>query len=220
MVGVLTREITGTVSYNGSKSITVIDVDNFYFTATWVATETGWWSIVTEGRYDTAVGYQAGYLLTTGSNGIFVGANAGYRQTTLDNLFIVDSVATARASAAVEITNSIIYGVMAATPAAQTLALNAVVKTGGRKRAVNIQTTTYTATVADEVIVCNSTTAFTVTLPVATGSGQTYAIKNINTGAVTVSKAGDTIDGETTQTLGQWDAIQLVDVAANVWIII
>jgi hypothetical protein len=127
MVGVLTREITGTVSYNGSKTITVIDVDNFYFTATWVSTQTGWWSIVTEGRYNTGAGYQAGYLLSTGSNGIFIGSNAGYRQTTLDNLFIVDSVVTPRASAAVEITNSIIYGVMAATPAAQTLALNAVV---------------------------------------------------------------------------------------------
>jgi hypothetical protein len=96
-----------------------------------------------------------------------------------------------------------------------------VIKSAGRQRAVTTKTTTYTITKADEVIVCNSTTPFTVTLPVATGSGQTYAIKNINTGAVTVEgDSSDTIDGSLNQSLNQWDDIQLTDYAANAWVII
>lgn len=94
-------------------------------------------------------------------------------------------------------------------------------KTAGRARAVSTKTTTYVMTTTDEVVVCNSTTAFTITLPAASGSGRTYAIKNINTGSITVDgNSSDTIDGQTTQVLGQWDAIQIVDYAANAWVII
>ena len=89
----------------------------------------------------------------------------------------------------------------------------------GRRCAVRIITGSDSATSVDEVIVCNSTSALTVTLPTATGSGQAFTIKNINTGAVTVSVAGDTIDGVTSQILGQWDGMDIVDVSANVWII-
>lgn len=37
-------EITDTTNYNGTYVITVVDVDTFYFTATWVASETGNWT--------------------------------------------------------------------------------------------------------------------------------------------------------------------------------
>ena len=90
--------------------------------------------------YNVALGFEAGYLNTTGSANVFVGRQsgyshtsghyniflgnyAGYRQTTLSNLLIVDN--QQRADAATELTNSILYGVMAATPAAQTLGVNA-----------------------------------------------------------------------------------------------
>lgn len=87
--------------------------------------------------------------------------------------------------------------------------------------AVSIVTTTYTILSTDEVIVCNSTTPFTVTLPTATGSGQTYAVKNINTGIITLEgNSFDRIDGELNQTINQWEDIQLTDYAANAWIII
>lgn len=87
--------------------------------------------------------------------------------------------------------------------------------------AVSIVTTTYTILSTDEVIVCNSTTPFTVTLPAATGSGQTYAVKNINTGIITLEgNSSDKIDGELNQTINQWEDIQLTDYAANAWIII
>jgi len=78
---------------------------------------------IDSGDYNVLMGHQTGYLLTNGGNNIFLGANAGYRQTTLSNLLIVDN--QQRANAATEITNSIMYGVMAATPASQTIRINA-----------------------------------------------------------------------------------------------
>ena len=68
--------IAGTTNYNGTFTVTRIDNDNFYFTDTWVNNDaTGWWSITTEGRYNTAVGYLAGDNITIGSNNIVIGYN-------------------------------------------------------------------------------------------------------------------------------------------------
>ena len=93
--------------------------------------------------------------------------------------------------------------------------------TDGRVLNVVVKTSTYTATTDDDVIICNSTTAFTINLPSATGSGRRFIIKNINTGTVTVDgNSSDTIDGITTQTLGQYDSIQIVDYLANTWEIV
>jgi hypothetical protein len=80
-----------------------------------------------------------------------------------------------------------------------------------------IVTTTYT--VADGVmfVFCNSTTPFTVTIPTASGSGRLIIIKNVNTGTITVSKAGDTIDGETSQKVLARDSMSIFDYAANKW---
>ncbi|MBU2527718.1 MAG: hypothetical protein KKC03_14065 [Bacteroidetes bacterium] len=44
LTGTTTGRILGTVNYNGFYTITIVNVDTFYFTATWVATETGQWS--------------------------------------------------------------------------------------------------------------------------------------------------------------------------------
>jgi hypothetical protein len=82
---------------------------------------------------------------------------------------------------------------------------------------------TNTYSVADEVelVVCNKATAFTVTLPVASASGRTITVKNINTGTVTVDgNSADTIDGIANQVLSQWDALTIVDYLANTWVII
>jgi hypothetical protein len=81
-------------------------------------------------------------------------------------------------------------------------------------------TDTYNILTNDSTIVCNKTTAFTVTLPTAV-VGQIFNIKNIGVGVVTVDGAGsDTIDGETTQTLSQWDCLKIQCSSANTWIII
>jgi len=97
---------------------------------------------------NVVIGSSAGFLLTTGTANIFIGFSAGYRQSTQNNLLIIDN--QERASAAVDITNSIIYGVMAATPAAQTLRLNAVTSI--------VQETAATATIVDAGIIQGEST--------------------------------------------------------------
>jgi len=99
--------------------------------------------------------------------------------------------------------------------------MTGVLTTLGVKRAITIKVADYVATTTDEVIVCNKTTAIKITLPPATGSGQTYAIANINTGVATLDgDSSDTINGDTTQTIDQWACIQVVDYITNKWIII
>lgn len=84
----------------------------------------------------------------------------------------------------------------------------------------NVQTGTYTVVDTDYLVICNKVNVITVTLPVATGSHKLLKIKNIGAGDVTVDgNGGDHIDGVDTQTLNQWDAMELVDYAANNWII-
>lgn len=79
----------------------------------------------------------------------------------------------------------------------------------------------YTATSADDVIVCNKATAMTITLPAATGTGKIYWIKSIGAGEVTINaNLSETIDGELTQTVQQWECICIHDYAAGVWAII
>jgi len=77
----------------------------------------------TSGASNVYIGYQAGFTNVTGNSNIFIGRAAGYRQTA-SGRFIIDN--TERATIAIETTNSIIYGVMAALPVNQTLNLNAV----------------------------------------------------------------------------------------------
>jgi len=104
-------------------------------------------------------------------------------------------------------------GIGTSTPLAQ------LHTTGGRISGITTVTDTYQILVTDSTIVCNKATAFTVTLPTGV-VGQIFAIKNINTGPVTVSLAGDTIDGETSQVVGQWDCMRIQCSSTNVWIII
>lgn len=80
---------------------------------------------LTDGYQNTMIGTNAGRLLTSGDDNIFIGFKAGYNQTTNDDLLIIDN--RDQGSAAAEITNAIIYGVMASSPSSQTLRLNAAV---------------------------------------------------------------------------------------------
>ena len=84
-------------------------------------------------------------------------------------------------------------------------------------------TNTYTVLTTDEIIICNKSTAFNVTLPEAV-IGQSFTISNIGAGVVTViAKTGgtaDLINGETTQALNQWDSMTIRSYAANRWDII
>ena len=75
---------------------------------------------------NTYIGTRSGQNVTTGDGCIFIGYYSGYTQADNSNLLIIDNRARAAIGAAgEEATNSILYGVMAAAPADQTLAINA-----------------------------------------------------------------------------------------------
>jgi hypothetical protein len=82
--------ISGTTNYNATKTITVIDVDNFYFTATWVSTQTGWWTLSGYvASNNTALGYYTGLGITTGSGNTVLGANVTGLSANLTNNIIL-----------------------------------------------------------------------------------------------------------------------------------
>ena len=68
-----------------------------------------------------------------------------------------------------------------------------------------------TLTAANDVVVCNSASNFTVTLPAGV-TGEKFTIKNKNTGAVTIDgDAAETIDGNATMVLStQYDSVTLI----------
>lgn len=115
------------------------------------------------GAQRLCAGYQAGYN-NVGNACVFLGFRAGYRQTASSNILLIDN--QTRASEAAELTNSIIYGVMAATPGTQTLRLNAVTSV-----AVNTTTTNAPLIVADfSAYVSTGSTGF------ANGGGVAYTL--------------------------------------------
>jgi len=72
---------------------------------------------------NVAFGAWAGTNITSGDDNIFLGYKAGYNQTTNSDLLIIDN--QDRASAANELTTSLVYGTFAAAAADQDLRLNA-----------------------------------------------------------------------------------------------
>jgi hypothetical protein len=82
------------------------------------------------------------------------------------------------------------------------------------------KTSTYTITTSDSTINCTSGT-FTVNLPTAVGiTGRVFNIKNTSTGIITIDANGsETIDGELTQTVNQWENITIQSTGSN-WIIL
>ncbi|KKN46594.1 hypothetical protein LCGC14_0671440 [marine sediment metagenome] len=69
------------------------------------------------------IGRFCGLRITSGASDLFLGTGAGQRQTTNSNILIIDN--QDRSTAAAELTNSLIYGVFSATPASQSLRVNA-----------------------------------------------------------------------------------------------
>jgi len=93
------------------------------------------------------------------------------------------------------------------------------------KRAITTKTTTYTATLIDDIILCDATSSgFTVTLPAASGlTGKQLIVKKTDSSVNTVIVDGDsseTIDGDTTKTLfSQYDYITIVSDGSN-WVVV
>jgi hypothetical protein len=82
------------------------------------------------------------------------------------------------------------------------------------------KTANYTLTLNDYTVDCTTGT-FTITLPTAIGiTGRIYNVKNTGTGVITVDGDGtETIDGELTISLYQWDSITIQSTNTG-WIII
>lgn len=78
----------------------------------------------TSGDNNVYVGQNAGYTATTASNNVLIGYYAGWKETG-SNTLIIDS--QIRADEATSRTNAILYGIMAAAPANQTLTFNAAI---------------------------------------------------------------------------------------------
>lgn len=82
------------------------------------------------------------------------------------------------------------------------------------------KTADYTLTASDYTVECTANT-FTISLPTAVGiTGRIYNIKNTGTGTITVdANDSETIDGELTQTVAQWENLQIQSNGTN-WIIL
>jgi hypothetical protein len=90
----------------------------------------------------------------------------------------------------------------------------------GSALAVTTKTTTYTATTSDDVILCTSGSAWTLTLYAASGnSGKTLTIKKTSsdTNAITIDgNASETIDGVTTTTINsQYETLKIICDGSN-----
>jgi hypothetical protein len=89
------------------------------------------------------------------------------------------------------------------------------------KATPRVVTDTTTETSTEMLLICNKGTAMTVNLLAATGTRRIIVIKNIGAGTVTVDAAdAETIDGETTQDLEQWESLTLIDYALGTWVIV
>jgi hypothetical protein len=84
-----------------------------------------------------------------------------------------------------------------------------------------IVTATTTELTTDYTIIGNKASVITVNLLPATGSNRVREISNINTGVITVDASGsETIDGNTTQSVAQWECMVIKDYALGLWKII
>jgi len=84
--------ISGSVHYNDIYTVTRIDNNHFYCTATWEGNDgPAWWSKVGEGDGNIAVGTDAGMSITRGSYNIFIGYDAGLSES--QKVDAVDSMA-------------------------------------------------------------------------------------------------------------------------------
>jgi hypothetical protein len=105
----------------------------------------------------------------------------------------------------------------------QDLRRDADVEFGGIATSISTKTNDYTITAADSTILIDgSSNTVTITLPTAVGiAGRKYNIKCLDdTFACGVAGAGaETIDGESTQTLNQYDNMCIQSDGAEWWIL-
>ena len=91
-------------------------------------------------------------------------------------------------------------------------------QTSGRRKAISIQNGNYTLSDRDEIVVF--TASATVTLPAATGTGQTYRICNETTSLIVIidGNGADTVKGAASQSLYGNEDVILTDYKIGGWI--
>ena len=88
-------------------------------------------------------------------------------------------------------------------------------------KAVAYKTTDYTATSADNVIICDSAGSVTITLPNAVGKGKEFSVKSIGLGTTWIDGSGaESIDGAASVPVYQYDSITVVDYTVGSWVVI
>jgi hypothetical protein len=176
--------------------------------------------VLGSGSNNCLYGSAAGGALSTGGSNAFFGTNAGNVVTTgTINIAVGNNAGasfTATGSNQIDIGGAFLRDTTDnITVQATTTKINS-----GRLKKFSIKTANYTLVAADHHIVCDSATAFTLTLPAATGSGREFIITNVNTGAITVdANAAETINGALTVVLPINTSISIMDYAAGKWLI-
>jgi hypothetical protein len=95
-----------------------------------------------------------------------------------------------------------------------------VIPSGTGAISVTTVTSNYTVLVTDFLIFVNSTTAVALTVPDTSYLGQTFRIKNINTGVVTIAGVTGTIDGQASVQLSlQYQSLDLEWNGTNYFIV-
>jgi hypothetical protein len=191
----------------------------------------GYFSLVSAtGGGNTSIGSSSLAGLTTGTNNIAVGADAGRyladgvtaNQTSAQGVYLGQGSKTNAAGQ----TNEIVIGRNAIGNGSNTTTIGntSITKTYVRGALITqmpytAKTAAYTAGTDDYMIECTANT-FTVDLPTAVGiTGKEYIVKNTGAGVITVDANGaETIDGNTTFTLNQWDTLPIMSNGTN-WII-
>ena len=139
---------------------------------------------LTSGTDNVAIGYQSGSLILTGTSNIAIGRNtlttlstgstniaighyAGSKHTGSSTLIIDNQQ---RADVATELTNAILYGVMAAAPANQTLRINAEILGSVGAKIGDGGTTNYIQVAADGDITLEGTARVKKYITIPAGS--------------------------------------------------
>jgi hypothetical protein len=200
--------ISGTTNYNATYTITVIDADNFYFTATWVSTdgETGWWTLSGyAASNNTALGYNTGLGITTGSGNTILGANVtGLSANLTNNIILANGTGAIKAqhdgtkwtlTGGVRASASIVSTTITTITLASSGATATIDCSLGNTFIINLPTSGTTATIATPInpvsgqtitviIVQGSSTVTTVSWPASTvikwASGTTNTSSTLN----------------------------------------
>jgi len=153
---------------------------------TFIGSTSGQYS--TTGTYNTFLGYYSGRVNATGSHNIYLGAYAGTPIADISNTLLVDSFT--RVAYANYQTDSIIYGVMAAHPADQSITFNVGTASFG---AGNLSTT---GTLGAGVITGTSLTdgSFSVTAGTITGASGSNSLWTNDEGYITSLAFADLTD--------------------------